>query len=319
MDDQARPRREIKHLERCNLIPPPPLTDLHAGQEGPFCASFGEGPRSVEILMLTLCWQECYIPSMNERPDVLIASPKKTSRLPRLASSWRPRTASLDSLLKGQTPPAQITILDIDTPAQLKDLGAFMENLKRQPEAIHLNFVILSFGSPESREEKIRLLAAFPSPERVEISEDPGQVLGLLDNVAAKIEALSMQKPQPSPLDEVKAVVAATSRLREKNGNLSAVSIARLYGASVAQLADWLGRSRQTVSRTPDADSLQDKLEYFERVARLLTVLPEEEFRKWLRMPNPNLSNESPMDWIAQNRWQALADLVDDMLTGAPS
>ena len=109
------------------------------------------------------------------------------------------------------------------------------------------------------------------------------------------------------------------SRLREKNGNLSAVSIARLYGASVAQLADWLGRSRQTVSRTPDADSLQDKLEYFERVARLLTVLPEEEFRKWLRMPNPNLSNESPMDWIAQNRWQALADFVDDMLTGAPS
>src|SRR5437879_2552743 len=185
---------------------------------------------------------------MNERPDVLIASPKKTSRLPRLASSWRPRTASLDSLLKGQTPPAQITILDIDTPAQLKNLGAFMENLKRQSEAIHLNFVILSFGSPESREEKIRLLAAFPSPERVEISEDPGQVLGLLDNVAAKIEALSMQKPQPSPLDEVKAVVAATSRLREKNGNLSAVSIARLYGASVAQLADWLGRSRQPVS-----------------------------------------------------------------------
>jgi hypothetical protein len=162
-------------------------------------------------------------------------------------------------------------------------------------------------------------LEAFPSPERVEISEDPAQVLGLLDNVAAKIEVLSKQKPRPGPLDEVKDVVAATSRLREENGKLSAVPIAKLYGVSVAQLADWLGRSRQTVSRTPDADSLQDKLEYFERVARLLIALPEEKFRKWLRMPNPHLSKESPLDWLAQHRWQALADLVDDMLTGAPS
>ncbi len=253
---------------------------------------------------------------MSEHPDILIASPKKTSRLPRLASSWRPRTVSLDSLLKGPTLPAQITILDIDAPAQLGNLEAFLKKLKRQ--AIPANFVIVSLGSPESREAKIRLLEAFPSPERVEISEDPAQFLGLLDNVAAKIEVL-LKRPRTSPLDRVKEVVAATSGLRERNGNLSAVLIAKLYGVSVAQLADWLGRSRQTVSRTPDADSLQDKLEYLERIARLLTVLPEEEFRKWLRMPNPNLSHESPVNWIVQKRWQALADLVDDMLTGAPS
>ena len=256
---------------------------------------------------------------MSEQPDVLIASPKKTSRLPRLTASWRPRTATVDSLLKGKTHPAQITILDVDTSVQLTDLGALMDNLKRQLEATDSNFVILSFGSPESRETKIRLLESISYPERVEISEDPRQVSGLLDNVAAKIEVLSKQKPRSSPLDAVKEVVAATSRLRQKNGNLSAIPIAKLYGVSVAQLADWLGRSRQAVSRTPDAESLQDKLEYFERVARLLTVLPrEEEFRKWLRMRNPNLSNESPMEWITQKRWQALADFVDDILTGAP-
>ena len=43
----------------------------------------------------------------------------------------------------------------------------------------------------------------------------------------------------------------------------------------------------------------------------------EEDFRKWLRMPNPNLSNESPLAWLKAKRWRQLTDFVDDMLTGA--
>jgi hypothetical protein len=60
-------------------------------------------------------------------------------------------------------------------------------------------------------------------------------------------------------------------------------------------------------------------LEYFERVARLLTILSETEFRRWLRTPNPNLGQDTPLAWLERGRWQALADFVDDMLTGSPT
>src|SRR5438132_8597688 len=94
--------------------------------------------------------------------------------------------------------------------------------------------------------------------------------------------------PRTSPLDQWKNVVDATKDLRVANGNLSAERVAKLFGISLSQLAGWLGRSKQTVSKTPDADSLQNALGYFERVARLrLAMESDAEIRKWLRMPHP--------------------------------
>jgi hypothetical protein len=61
---------------------------------------------------------------------------------------------------------------------------------------------------------------------------------------------------RPSPLDQVKGITTATADLREGNGNLSAVRVAKLYGVSLSQLAGWLGRTKQAVSKTPDADSV---------------------------------------------------------------
>ena len=125
--------------------------------------------------------------------------------------------------------------------------------------------------------------------------------------------------PRPSPLDQVKDVLAATADLRVANGNLSAQLIARVYGVSLSQLAGWLGRSRQAMTKTPDADSIQDELGFFERVARLRAVIPDEEFRKWLRMPTESLDGRCPLDLLAEGTRQPVADLVDDMLTGAPT
>ena len=88
--------------------------------------------------------------------------------------------------------------------------------------------------------------------------------------------------PRPSPLDQWKNVVDATKDLRVANGNLSAERVAKLFGISLSQLAGWLGRSKQTVSKTPDADSLQNALGYFERgshrvcdVAECAVLVPE--------------------------------------------
>lgn len=125
--------------------------------------------------------------------------------------------------------------------------------------------------------------------------------------------------PRPSPLDQWKNVVDATKDLRVANGNLSAERVAKLFGISLSQLAGWLGRSKQAVNKTPDADSLQDALGYFERVARLrLAVENDAEFRKWLRMPHELLDNAPPLELMAKGEWQALADYVEDILTGTP-
>ena len=127
------------------------------------------------------------------------------------------------------------------------------------------------------------------------------------------------EMPRSGPLDQMKEVVAATEDLRVANGNLSADLVAKLYGISSSRLAGWLGRTRQAVAKTPDADSLQPSLMFFEHVARLRLVTENEEgFRKWLRMPNSSLGGKPPLDFMASGECQAIADLVDDILTGAP-
>jgi hypothetical protein len=134
--------------------------------------------------------------------------------------------------------------------------------------------------------------------------------------------ALTRDDPAPvrkSPLDQVKAVIESTADLREANGNLSAARVARVFGVTLSQLAEWLGRTKQALSKTPDADSLQEPLGYFERVARLRMITNgDAEFRKWLRAPHEFLDNAPPLKLLARREWQALADYVEDILTGNP-
>jgi hypothetical protein len=132
--------------------------------------------------------------------------------------------------------------------------------------------------------------------------------------------ATKVPPPKRSPLDDMKAVVASTADLREANGNLSAARVAKVFGTSLSQLADWLGHSKQAVSKTPDADSLQPELAYFERVARLRMMMGgDAEFRKWLRMRHELLRDKSPLDLLAKGQWQVVVDYVEDALTGAPT
>lgn len=131
--------------------------------------------------------------------------------------------------------------------------------------------------------------------------------------------ALGETPPQPSPLDHVHELLKATEDLRVANGKLSAAAIAQAFGVSVNELAGWLRRSRQSLAKTPDADSLQDALAFFERVARLRAVVPQDRFLKWLRMPNDQLDGKSPLELMANGERQVVVDFVEDMLTGAPT
>ena len=116
-----------------------------------------------------------------------------------------------------------------------------------------------------------------------------------------------MKRPRTSPLDRIPSVAAATNVLRDSGGNLSTARVARVFGVNPILMARWLGRHAQV------------NLEYFERVARLLAVVPESDFRRWLRTPNSELDMDTPRDWLERRRWQEVADLVEDMLTGAPT
>ena len=69
-----------------------------------------------------------------------------------------------------------------------------------------------------------------------------------------KFVAPPVSQPRQSPLDQMKDVLEATSDLREENGNLSAARIAKVFGVSLGQLAGWLGRTKQALSKTPDAE-----------------------------------------------------------------
>ncbi len=125
--------------------------------------------------------------------------------------------------------------------------------------------------------------------------------------------------PRKSPFDKMKAVMDSTADLRERNGNLSAARVAKVFGVSLGQLAKWLGRTKQSMSKTPDADSLQESLGCFERVARLRMITEgDADFRKWLRTSHNLLDGAAPLDLLAKREWQALVDFVEDILTGNP-
>src|SRR5437016_4248801 len=95
------------------------------------------------------------------------------------------------------------------------------------------------------------------------------QMQSVLDQIRT---ALGEVSPRPTPLDDIKEVIESSRDLRVANGNLSANAVASAFGVSLNQLAGWLGRSRQALSKTPDSDSLQNGLAFFERVARLRVV-----------------------------------------------
>jgi CHAT domain/Protein of unknown function (DUF2384) len=115
-------------------------------------------------------------------------------------------------------------------------------------------------------------------------------------------------------------VIAPTADLREDTGRLSTKRLSRLYGVSLSEFAAWIGRSKQSVSKTPNADSLQRVLLPFEGIAQLRIPLGSDQaFRKWLRVPNRLLERQSPLDLISANSTQIVADLAEDMLTGQVS
>ena len=105
-----------------------------------------------------------------------------------------------------------------------------------------------------------------------------------------------------------------------KSGRIDAGQVATFFGLSQSKLAKILGRSPQTVNKTPDSARLQNKLGIFLRIATALVELfgSAEKARIWLNAPHPEFDNTRPMKLIERRKFEIVADLLEDALLGHP-
>ena len=279
---------------------------------------------------------------------LLVVASAKTSvkparhLVPARLTGWQIRTVLSGALDVEATAP-DVTLVQLSNRTRPVDLEAVMPELVDiQAKAHKRCYVLFSVNGPEevkTTEGKPNFtrvltwinqqLVAFPNPDLVGLTfaRNRAEMLAELLQLRMKLDLPwklsssepSSAPPRPSPLDRVTELVKATQDLRVANGKLSAELVAEAFGLSINELAGYLGRSRQALGKTPDSDSIQNQLAFFERVARLRALISAVDFQKWLRIKNPELDSKSPLELLAENEGQVAADLVDDMLTGAPS
>lgn len=267
-------------------------------------------------------------------PEARIESTAANRLLPRDFRGWKVEALPSGSLANlSQAPELTVVRLDDKTqPARLKTMIQRLANLQTTAPSggSYVVFAITQAAAPAQKSEVVQKrfhaictvingsLREFTNPDRVDISiiENPCDLEPKLRLIDAKLETAP---PRSSPLDTLEQVINATADLRSESGKLSATAVAEAFNISVNQLASWLGRNRQAISKTPDADSLQNELAFYEKVARLRAAVKNESFLKWLRMPNSELEDKTPLELLAEGEGQVVADLVDDMLTGAPA
>jgi hypothetical protein len=262
------------------------------------------------------------------RPDVLLTGPGHGVSVPAWASGFAPRTATAEQFDAIAWLP-ELTIVQTKAPKAILKHETFLQRLAARqdktpgPAIIVFVFDSLDVAAHGAKAQDLRqVLAYFHRTADVQFARGPEEAAFALEQGWARImlgERSPAPQPTPTdPLGEVRSVVAATADLRADSGRLSAQRVAAAFGLSGADQAALIGRKRQTVSKTDDAESLQAALMPFERVARLRTVLPAADFRRWLNMPNSQLDRRPPLDVIRGGQVGLVADLADDMLTGSP-
>ncbi len=261
-----------------------------------------------------------------DRPNVLLTGPGQGVSVPRWASGMAPRTATAEQVDGLRRLPV-LTFVQTKAPKAILKHETFLQRLAAQhdrtPGPAKIVFVFDPAKRSAKAQELAQVLAYFHRIADVQFARGPAEAAFAFEQAWAKI-MLGEQRPAPQlastdTLGKVRTVVAATADLRSDSGKLSAQRVAAAFGLSVADLAALIGRKRQTVSKTDDADSLQAALFPFERIARLRTVLPAADFRRWLNMPNSQLDRRPPLDVIRADQIGVVADLADDMLTGSPA
>jgi len=265
-----------------------------------------------------------------EHPSTILTSPTGDAVVPAALRRYHPTVATPSEINALKRLP-ELTVVSterIDTLLSHKAfLRALSDRLEQTPGPSKIVFLFKSKPRAASEREGAKMLVTlfeyFTRPFDVEIAPGIDSVEDALREALAKMVAtrnrVGQRGLQNDALGKVKRVIESTADLRASSGKLSANNVAAALGLSVAELAGLIGRSRQAVSKTPDADSLQPLLRPFERVARLRATLSTDAFRKWLHLTNDQLGDRTPLEAVRDGNVRVVADLVEDMLTGSPS
>ena len=112
------------------------------------------------------------------------------------------------------------------------------------------------------------------------------------------------------------------SRLHDRDtGRIDAKKVAEAYDLSLRALAKALGRSPQSVSKTPAGPALQEHLGHFRRSYELLLRLLGDEARvkAWLNTPQQDLGGERPIALFRKGEAEAVRSFLEVMYAGGPS
>lgn len=265
-----------------------------------------------------------------EYPSTIITTPSGETTIPAPLRRYRPKLARASEIRSLRRLPELTVVWTKGIDALLSHrtfLRMLAERLTATPEPSKIVFLFQTktrkASERENAQKLVELFGYFTRPFDLEVAQGMHAGEDAFSEAVAKIAAtrqLATERTERADhLGEVKKVIDATADLRAKSGKLSANQVASVFGLSVAELAALVGRARQTASKTPEADSLQPLLQPFERVARVRAVLGQNDFPKWLHLPNDELDGRTPFEAIRQGNVAAVADLVEDMLTGSPS
>ena len=106
-----------------------------------------------------------------------------------------------------------------------------------------------------------------------------------------------------------------------QSGRLDARRVGALFGIKLADIARLLKQKLPTLSKTPDAPSLQSGLIVFQRIGLALARLvgSREGIRIWMNAPNPQLEDRTPLSVVLEGQGEVIAEMLEDMLVGQPA
>lgn len=251
--------------------------------------------------------------------EVLVTAPGTAVASPRWITGYEVRLVPGSDLGMVRRMPSLVVVRG-ERPGRLLADRVFLSVLQRKLRGPGRWTVVLELDAStrDLVEQTAQVIRAIGGNVDVELAYGPEG--GRSAMVEVQVKRLAREGFQTTDaVAQAREVIRATSDLRATSGRVSAAAVAGALGLSAAELASLLGTTRQRVSKTPDAKALQTQLAPFERVCRLRAVIPQDDFAAWLRLANPHLDGSTPLECVQNGEVDAVADLVEDMLTGQPS
>ena len=230
------------------------------------------------------------------KPEILFTAPTGRVPSPGWAREYAHRVVDAPGIRHLKSLP-WLTVVQAKAPTSFARHAAFLSALaKRTLSSPSPSKVVFLFSQgPRLRADDFSAVLRWFPASVVEFAQGARNGALAVEEAWAKVLKERAEDSGRDPLGQIKSVVRATADLRAESGRLSADRVAETFRLSVAEVAKILGATRQAVSKTPDAQALQEGLRSFERIARLRTVLPSEDFRKWLNIPREDLGGRSPL------------------------